>query len=97
MAQPPVLSERLLARYQGRVQGVGFRHTVLELARPLGVVGYVRNLPDGDVELLAEGRARDLEALQSAILGSRLGRFILHADTRRMPACGGHAEFCIRS
>lgn len=97
MAQPPAPQQRLLARYQGRVQGVGFRYTVLELARPLAVVGYVRNLPDGAVELLAEGAACDLEALQVAILRSRLGRFILHIDARRMPACGGHAEFCIRS
>ena len=41
--------------YQGRVQGVGFRYAVRSLARRFAVDGFVRNLSDGRVELVAEG------------------------------------------
>lgn len=41
--------------YSGRVQGVGFRFTVQRYAQDLGLLGWVKNLPDGRVEILAEG------------------------------------------
>ena len=44
-----------LVHYSGRVQGVGFRYTACGLVEGLTVQGYVRNLPDGRVELWAEG------------------------------------------
>lgn len=44
-----------LVHYSGRVHGVGFRYTACGLAEGLPVRGYVRNLPDGRVELWAEG------------------------------------------
>ena len=43
-------------RYSGQVQGVGFRYTAQRLAEGYAVSGYVRNLPEGDVELVAEYR-----------------------------------------
>ncbi|PIZ27735.1 acylphosphatase, partial [Candidatus Berkelbacteria bacterium CG_4_10_14_0_8_um_filter_42_34] len=45
---------QLQAYFTGRVQGVGFRYTAADLADELGIVGRVRNLQDGRVELLAE-------------------------------------------
>lgn len=47
----------------GRVQGVGFRRAVAREAVGLGLSGYVRNLPGGDVEIEAEGPADDLASL----------------------------------
>ncbi|HEY0705214.1 MAG TPA: acylphosphatase [Polyangia bacterium] len=54
---------RLHARVAGRVQGVGFRATTISVARRLGLAGWVRNLPSGDVELEAAGPRAALEEL----------------------------------
>jgi acylphosphatase len=54
-------------RYTGRVQGVGFRYTAQRLAEGFAVTGYVRNLPSGDVELVAEGSADQVDAFLAAI------------------------------
>jgi acylphosphatase len=47
----------------GMVQGVFFRASTRDEARRLGLAGWVRNLPDGSVEVLAEGRPEDVERL----------------------------------
>jgi acylphosphatase len=57
------MQARARVRVQGRVQGVGFRYFALQHARRLGVRGYVRNCPDGSVEVLAEGDRTALEEL----------------------------------
>ena len=59
--------ERLHAVVHGDVQGVGFRYFVTRTARPLGVHGWVRNRPDGSVELTAEGERPVLEQLLQAV------------------------------
>lgn len=48
--------------YTGRVQGVGFRATTHSIASGFDVAGYVRNLPDGTVELLADGSYDELQS-----------------------------------
>jgi acylphosphatase len=46
--------------YEGRVQGVGFRYTTKDLARGFDVIGTVKNLPDGTVELIISGENEEL-------------------------------------
>jgi acylphosphatase len=67
----------LCRRYvvRGRVQGVGFRWFVEREARQLGVAGWVRNNPDGSVEVLAMGSAEQLLALRARLqAGPRASR-----------------------
>jgi acylphosphatase len=68
--------KRLTAWFSGRVQGVGFRVTVRQLARGYEVVGTVRNLDDGRVELVAEGREEELRAFLAGIAESGPSGFI---------------------
>ena len=53
----PHTTERKAARavVEGRVQGVGFRYWTVQVARELGITGWVRNCPDYSVEIFAEG------------------------------------------
>ena len=62
--------------YEGRVQGVGFRYTVRQLAKGYDVIGWVKNLPDGRVELLAGGQSEEVKGLLDAIIDSELAGFI---------------------
>ena len=57
----------LHAFFAGSVQGVGFRYTTERIARHFEVTGYVRNLPDGRVELFAEGEEQTLKDFLTAL------------------------------
>lgn len=50
---------------EGRVQGVGFRYATIRMAERLGLTGWVRNLPDGRVEVEAHGDDRAMDALEN--------------------------------
>jgi acylphosphatase len=67
---------RLNVFYSGRVQGVGFRYTVKTVAAGFEITGFIRNLPDGRVELAAEGTREELTAFHEAIIGAGLAGFI---------------------
>ncbi len=63
--------------FSGRVQGVGFRYTACELAKPLRLAGTVRNLADGTVELVVEGYDHEIDQLVRD-LRNRFAGFILN-------------------
>jgi acylphosphatase len=64
-------------RIRGRVQGVGYRYFALENALRLGVRGWVRNLPDGEVEVHAEAEAAVLNEFRLELeRGPRFSRVI---------------------
>ena len=66
-AEPEKPMKATLVRYSGMVQGVGFRATAVMIARDHPVVGFVKNLPDGRVELWAEGTPDAVEKFLKAI------------------------------
>jgi acylphosphatase len=59
--------------FSGRVQGVGFRYAVMQVAKGFEVAGFVTNLPDGRVLVEAEGGMAELEAFAAAIEQSMEG------------------------
>ena len=79
--------------YSGRVQGVGFRYTVKQIASGYEVVGWVQNLPDGRVELQVGGQADELDAFVTAVASSHLATGIKETVSTEPPrpiaACTG--------
>jgi acylphosphatase len=67
------------AYFAGRVQGVGFRYTALQVAREFEVSGYVTNLPDGRVLLEAEGTRQEVDAFILAV-GERMHGYVKKLD-----------------
>ena len=82
--------------FSGRVQGVGFRYTAQHLARQFpSVKGYVRNLPDGRVEMVVEGDDSDVTALVES-LKRHMDRNIQRIDVSKAKATNEFPDFSIR-
>jgi acylphosphatase len=88
-------STRLTVLYSGNVQGVGFRYTARSVAAGFDVTGYVRNLPDGRVELVAEGSPAEVRAFVAAV-EQELGGYIRDTRTNEEPPSGRFSDFSIR-
>jgi acylphosphatase len=82
--------------YSGRVQGVGFRITAEETAHQLGVVGWVKNLRDGRVELVAESEEATLQRFLDELRAGPMKNFIRQVDLSWSPASEMFDEFEIR-
>jgi acylphosphatase len=79
--------------YSGHVQGVGFRYTVRTVAAGFDVTGSVRNLPDGRVELFAEGAKGEVEAFCQAIRDAGLSGLIRNEEASWSDAQGNFRGF----
>lgn len=90
-------TKQMLASFSGRVQGVGFRYTVCRVAEAFAVAGFVRNLPDGSVEVVAEGVEQELVDFLNGIQGALIGRYIAKEQVNWMPATGQYEQFRILS
>jgi len=78
---------RITRRYLivGRVQGVGFRYYTQAAAAREGVNGWVRNLPDGGVEVTADGDVDDVERFERRIRVGPPGARVDHVEARDVP------------
>lgn len=57
------MKKRIHVCYSGNVQGIGFRFLTNDLARTMNITGWVKNLPDGRVEFVAEGQEKSLKEI----------------------------------
>ena len=88
-------SHRTTVYYTGPVQGVGFRYTAQNLALQYNVAGYVRNLPDGRVEVVMEGPDRQMDEFIDS-LQQKMNGYIRQVDRHVDIATGEFQRFSIR-
>ena len=91
----PQATHRRLCHFTGRVQGVGFRYTVQNLAMQYNVGGYIKNLSDGRVELLIEGPDEEMERLLTDV-GRKMSCYIQGLDQKVDQATGEFDHFAVR-
>lgn len=73
--------------FSGRVQGVGFRYSTKQIASGFDVTGWVKNLPDGRVELFAQAHdSEEVEAFLQDIQNSSLGSHVKERQVTAAPA-----------
>jgi acylphosphatase len=87
--------QRRTVHFGGRVQGVGFRYTTRNVALGYDVHGYVRNLPDGRVELVMEGPDSEMDNVVCEIK-RRMNGYIRSLESHVSPATREFEHFCIR-
>jgi len=81
--------------FSGRVQGVGFRYTTCQIARDFPITGYVRNLPDGRVEAVAEGAVATVDDFYKRLSNEMAGH-IRNVVVQDEPAAAQYAGFSVR-
>lgn len=90
-----VIEKRLHLLLEGHVQGVGFRYTTCDLGLKFCVKGFVRNLPDGNVEIVAEGDERVLGDFWAALRRNSVYRHVTRANITWAAAEGRAKDFTI--
>jgi acylphosphatase len=88
---------RLHALVEGRVQGVGYRQFVFEIASMLNLKGWVRNRRDGSVEVIAEGPREILDKLFTALHKGPRMSYVTGVHPQWLAATGEFASFQVRS
>ena len=89
------MKKQLHLYYTGKVQGIGFRYTVLDIALGLKVGGWVKNLNDGRVEVLAESEESALNVFLEQIR-QYFSRYIIDVAVEWLPANGEFSDFKIK-
>jgi acylphosphatase len=88
------MKKQIHAYYSGRVQGVGFRFTAESVARELGITGWVKNLSDGRVEVVAEAGESALKDFLARI-NQHFSRYIQDTHIEWQAPSGEFREFGI--
>ena len=96
MTQQTLEPSRLHAIVQGRVQGVSFRYYTQQRARELGLTGYVRNVWDGTVEVVAEGERSEVDRLLAFLRVGPRSAFVADVKVRRPSPTGEFRRFEVR-
>jgi acylphosphatase len=96
MGRQRIQYTRLEATLHGRVQGVAFRYHTRWRAQELGLTGYVRNEPDGTVEVVAEGPRSKLDELLSFLRVGPRAAMVTEVDTKWSAAQGRFGQFEVR-
>ncbi|MBN1553717.1 MAG: acylphosphatase [Phycisphaerae bacterium] len=78
--------------FTGQVQGVGFRFTACRIANGYDITGYVKNLPDGSVECVAEGSVEEIDAFVEQLQQVMSG-YIRRTTREQFPATGRWDSF----
>ncbi len=81
--------------YKGRVQGVGFRYTATDLAIKKNIFGFVQNLPNGDVEVVAQGEEAHVDEFVDGI-NQVMDRYISDTVINIMDVSGQYKDFRIK-
>ncbi len=88
--------KRARIHYSGYVQGVGFRFTAINMARNLGLVGWVRNLPGNGVEVVCEGEERVIKKFILKIASGPIGSHVRDTVVEWKESTGEFSAFEIR-
>jgi acylphosphatase len=89
------MKKQIHAYFTGRVHGVGFRYTTEDLACDLGITGWVKNLPNGSVEVVAEAEEDKLKDFLARI-NHYFSRYIQDTDIRWLAPSGKFKDFGIK-
>ena len=87
--------QRRTYHFSGHVQGVGFRYTTHNIALSHNIGGYVRNLPDGRVELVMEGDDQEMDVVVKHV-NRKMSGFVQNIEAASAPATGEFEQFYIR-
>jgi len=89
------MKKRLLLYYSGKVQGIGFRYTVQDIANQQKIFGWVKNLSDGRVEVSAEAEEDTLMSFLEQVK-QHFYRYIQEVSIEWLPSSGEFRDFSIK-
>jgi acylphosphatase len=89
------MKKQLHVYFDGRVQGVGFRFTAIEIAREIRVCGWVKNMDDGRVEVVAEAEEESVKDFLHEI-SQCFSRYIRDTNVEWLDATGEFKDFTVK-